>query len=887
MRATALFPFLSLLGLVAFTACGMFHEKEPVPATVSQSTGNNADCKLAPMQSIRSERGVLLVPEAKAWVACLKFTINKSFSQVKGSEKDAVSAVELGRLAKANLINLPLKTNAEFDGLGGFMSLLNPEGHPAVSLSQALNFADLLNASIDLISQIQKNPDGWDRDLVGDFLTKSLQLFPGKGEFTQTHLRELLELSDDETLKVKVTALFPLLRLAFRNSLNQDEETRLSGSSLRELAVMGVAFYEQLKHIPKPSESTTAVTLARDHEKEIHALVELILNYFKQDGFTALKAREVRTLFIDGLGTSPVLAEDTLLLARRFLAEPDADQAISSRLLLPFLKDHDSLLKDYQLVGKYYHARDDFKTRGELLATGEPALQSIALKAKFINRYWSSGPLPQVKRRDVTIGLDQAIEMLNLRYVFKKLFVAFGSPGHIDPVKGIYIPKKALSEDEEHDAKNLARMFLRFATSLSHTENEKEEQTSTDIRIDDGLAVKSQSVYQIMGLVGDRWFYDGNQDGYLNAEEFFSVITLFMEATRFTSSNSKYYKTDHQDNWKHPLFIRKDFIESLLTNKYTDMLASSPYAPLEGAIQHMQHPESLFHSLMSRSDAPIEAYFHAPNSSNYDTYQKVTLTDWVEPASLVPANAILGLIDRAFLKCDLDEDQKLDWKELDCAAVLMSGGLYHVADSGAIDLDAGLHDGLILLAKAVYDPETSETASAFEKRLRELPKQVFKLFLAQGGAQLVLDQSSLDALAFTAEELIPTVVLGEKPALRAIYLAEVVKVFGECDLNHDGIYLGKELQCVYAKAAQKWLDFLNTPDMRAQIQKLIPFASPEQIETILKSDEFKGWFVYLIKGIPPIKTVATETSILDAFESAVRRSCPLGFEVREDKCLQP
>jgi hypothetical protein len=892
------YRILTVLSFSLISACGMLHEKETKPSTITQSLSSSDDCEMPEIKTLMGQSGHVNIPEAQAWVSCFRKTVDKSFSEVKGSETDAVSAKELYRLASHGLISLPIKTADQFDGVGGFMSLLNPEGHPSVTKPQALAVADLLKEGLDIFADAQDNARNLNRHKLSAFLKHALILFPGKGEFTQTHVKELLTLLKDDTLRAKISSAFPVVRLLFRDGLTAEGETRLAGSSLRELIQTGVDGYSILDAIPNDEFNTDVPKFADEHSAEVLKIVESIKTYFSQPKFGSLKAREFRAMMIDGLGTTAGLTEDALLLARRFLAEPDEDQAVSVRLLYPFLDDAKSLVGDFKSISKAFPDRQASRTRAELLAMNDPTLTSVALKSYFYLPYaygsygTPAAPMPvAVKRKAIPINMDPAIETVVERYLFKKLFVAFGTPGQIDPEKGIYIPKKALSAAEERDAKNLARLFLRFATSLSHKEDAKKQNTTSDITIDDQFTVKAESVYRIMGLVGDRWFLDGNNDGYLNSEEFFSVISMFMEANRFTSFPASYYKTNDDDYWKDPVFPRTDFIHQLLeVSSNNDELGHSPYASLRDGIVHMKDPASLIHSLMSRSDDPINAFHNV----GYDfqtlstRFESAKLTDWVEGSGLVPANAILGLLDRAFLKCDLDDDSKLNWDELDCASDLLSGGLYHVAESGAINLDPGVHDGVILLANAVYDPAIDATTGEFEKRLKQLPRQIFKLFLAQGSASVTLDQAILDSLSFSTDDLIPTVVLNARPELRAIYLAEVKNVFGDCDANHDDTYSGAEVECVFDRAQKKWLEFLHTPEMRAELQSILPFLTPEQIEGVISSVDFKAWFVYLVKGKLPVTNVATESSILDAFEGAIRRECPLGIPPREGGgCLQP
>src|SRR5690606_14504024 len=120
--------------------------------------------------------------------------------------------------------------------------------------------------------------------------------------------------------------------------------------------------------------------------------------------------------------------------------------------------------------------------------------------------------------------------------------------------------------------------------------------------------------------------------------------------------------------------------------------------------------------------------------------------------------------------------------------------------------------------------------------------------------------------------------------LRALYEIEVRKIFGHCDSDGDGVYRSQELGCLVQVASQKWLDSLKEPQFRTQFRSLVPFMSLEQLETALRSEDFSTWFVYLIKGIFLPSLGADEVSILEAFESVIRRSCPLGFWVQEGKC---
>ncbi len=352
------------------------------------------------------------------------------------------------------------------------------------------------------------------------------------------------------------------------------------------------------------------------------------------------------------------------------------------------------------------------------------------------------------------------------------------------------IPFLEGSSKELAESLDLATTFLRF-TSLDHKPEEEDSPLAYPV------FVKPESMYRSMGLVGDRWMPDGNHDGVLNSDEFFSIVKIYREIQdlgRRYPNVTIYQEDPHLPYWESPggpIFSRKQYIQNIAA------VLSFPLPHLYRDLLSLKDPirDSLLHALTPVPSEPIQVYQYAGSPP-------IVLKQYLRTeAGLAPA-AIVTLLDRLMVVCDTDEDNSLSWRELDCALPLLLDGSIETLTSELVELDPGIHDGVRFILIFLG--------------MKGLPHAMAKLIAINGGwRNFYLDPADLQAiiskLSISWRSL--AYFIGAPPdatpSQQSFWVAEAMSRYGHCDTNTDGKIQDTEVNCVTNRVLEQIQELLS------------------------------------------------------------------------------
>jgi hypothetical protein len=206
-------------------------------------------------------------------------------------------------------------------------------------------------------------------------------------------------------------------------------------------------------------------------------------------------------------------------------------------------------------------------------------------------------------------------------------------------------------------------------------------------------------------------------------------------------------------------------------------------------------------------------------------------------AGLAPA-AVMVMVDRLMLRCDTNEDEKLDWLELDCVMpLLLEAGLQTIS-SELVSLDAPVHDGAKLLLDIL--------------KMKGVPFALAKILAVNGSVttfNLNIDFKELvdhvDQVLTGNWENIARFISAQEdeqeltPETLSYWVYEAKKRYGKCDINKNDSLQGKEEWVCFTEQT-----FGSIVDTLAQISKV----SSSLIEQIKDKKEMQTLKLGLILG---------------------------------------
>ncbi len=838
----------SLLSLSVFLgACGLIGEKE-APAPTARLESQASSCKLPSAQELIEPKG-----DPKEFLLsatdCVQAEIDRAFKQVRGENPEELTLDELKSLKRQGLVELPISSVSEWNALEGGLRFFHSEGRAALKRSDLEKALLWVRTHVRLYADsIEMSRKKGDLDeLPEDYFPRLYDaveglgdLLSGNGRTSLAQAREILTALKDTsgtgaptTEQLRRLESVWVLKQAFFESAD-DFRSKDLGQLLRICARAAREAPLTLRWlIQGGSPATIPIELPQEWARVTHHFRD----YFLQGSFVSIDRDQLRWALrgLDPQSTNADLADDLVRISQRLSPRKERSSGFHPAFLDSLLATFPSLAQSIiDAATGFPRCRTAYDGESEkdphCIVTLKHALSHRTLKriaVKGPNRIQSFGgnpyDVPTVPRGQGILYWEDAIGRLFERNLIGALFAAF------DRDRDGKIKLEARSSAESKEALDLAYTFLRFASV--EKPKIKKPGDAEEVSLPSQVTMKPSALSGILGIVGDRWMPDGNSDGSLDADEFFSIIKINGLIQDDASkagfgSGAEHYKLDREgsvyDQLGGPIFSRTDLIK-----KFRQGLAW--YQPFMNPVlkkMNSQRLESLFHALISAPDPaaePITVY------KNWERDPKpIELRQWVQSDATLAPVALVTLIDRLMFRCDLNDDSRLTWRELDCATSLIVSASHQVVSSGLIELDPIVNDGSQLFLKFLTQPG--------------IPQSIAKLVIANGSiSKLNLGNGVLDQIqsSYSASwNSLASMVgapLGATPATRAAWAIEAQKRYGRCDSNHDQKLSGRELDCLASAVIGELEKTLRQLEVPIPTESLESFIREAKLSDVVKT----------------------------------------------------
>jgi len=850
----------SLLFLLCLSGCGLLRESEPRAFTIS-AKATSAVCDLGTVKELKDRD----VDQARLeqTIDCLEKKLDHAYDSIRGARPGEISVAEIRKLYDAKILKLPDEVDQWWGSLEVLLPLFHPEGRPAVVHQIGKQVLAQARRDIGLFRRARKidsnNRPTWLADIgTWDSAEAWMKFISPSFELT---LPKALTVAKSLKLDVRdIDAAWIV-----KNFVLIDAKEKVTGKNIRTLLAHGI---ESGRLIPQLQLWATDHTLPQNIPKglveEAGAVAAVWKRYFGENTFAPID-KDLLAWSLDQLDPRSklsTLAGDLVRVSQRLSPPNQKERGLHPKALVPLLDQLPEIARGLQKAALGFGECKDFYGCETTLrkASKNSALKLVALKGR--REWWPGGDGVAIpaKRLEMPFSWRSAMERLTERAFVVKLFSVF------DKNQDGKLSLEASSEEELAEVLDLGFTFLRFITleSSSPSHDEKEEKVAAMVPIKPGPLTK------VLGLLGDRWMPDGDQDRTLSADEFFSVVKIYddiLERTRDAGYMNKAEGGLLQDGkaslgyfTSELVYPRKDFIKSLPEA----VLSGFPHLKQELKIGTPVDLESLFHAVIPiPSRNPVQVYHR-----HLTGQPSQTLTHYLQSPDAIAPVAIFTVLDRLMVRCDTDENGQLDWRELDCAVPLVLEGGLQTVSSGLIEIDAGPHDAARALLGFLQAPGTPLTAA--------------KLLIANGSVtELQLDDDFGKLVAWMDNELqitqenLARFIAGRKIPAGAIglWLAEAAKRYGHCDADKNGVLQGKKEVACFSDAAVEQI-MASAVALGAQAANqldLLKHADSIRLGLSLATQPEESVDLLLYKlGIH-----SNSPRILNLLEQIIRRSVPL------------
>jgi hypothetical protein len=867
-------------------ACGMIGEKAAAPR-VARLTTALTSCSY-PQGSELIDPEQVSVAMITQGVDCLRSQMDSAFRDVHGQVSGELSVDEIRELTRRGILTLDFLKSADeetWDGLGGVLSLFNPDGRPALSRKAIARFMHWVREYSDVYVRIMKlagQPGhlslfGWEVaehaiNAVDDFS----KLLSDRGRMTlrqaQALVRSVFQDNPgvEKSTLAQLDAAWKLKALVLEDHQGRGIEGPLEGAALKGLIapiVQGLrrseTSYTWIQNLFRPQFIPAGIS--SNAEQVVSPLIE----YFRNGSFATIDVDSLRGI-VRALSPDSGLADlspDLVRISQRLAPPSQRHEGLNAAAFPALLEQFPKVTAD--LLGSSQAfvncpSIDDCDVRVGDVYLSNPELRRVATQGSF--NFYALDPASSASPLETPLAWGTVIQRFTSLELISRVFQTFDSDGDGK------IPYLGTDSSEIRDASALAFTFLRFisAGNLAHGDPGAVEQA-----VARPVLIKPDSLYHLVGLIGDRSMVNGDGDGTLNADEFFGVQQIYQLVDQLSGYATSYVYPPYllsPPEWSvgnsGVIYSRKDFVRQIAEGFKND--APGIYRAFNELPD--DHGVSLMHSLISVPDEPKDVY----------TYEgeKIRLQQYAKPEAALAPSAIFVFLQRTMLRCDADQDWRLSWHELDCAMPLLMEAAEQTVSSELVDLDPGVHDGAKFLLKFLQS--------------KGAPATVAKLIAINGSIKSVrlsgdLIEDLSNSAAATWEQVAAFTSNNYEHAssgARAIYRAQAIRRYGQCDSDRDGILSGREMECVVDRAFAELEDFIaraqsSAADAAISSSALQIIRSMEEapvvragIKLAIEGDQEAGRLIErFAAGRPAVSSDVSK--ILNIFEESLRRKVPL------------
>ncbi len=970
LRAWTLLLTVAALALQS-AGCSLFREKEldgkEVKRDETEISAQN--CDVIPPNGFDEHNAGVVLPRS---LDCLQKIVDEAFNSVRGQTENEISVREVEALHRRGVVDLGIEESDQWRALEGVISLLDPAGRPVIQkkridgLIQILReYAGLYARNAEkLLNSPSEVPDS-ERLLLVQLTDRFAAFFDGQGKVSSEQIQEIISYLAKKATEAAAeknetplfswpmgrerewaAAVFTLKDLLISNDsgravLEAKGLARLFRLASRVAAEMSLSA-EWLKNSGNP-----LVMPGAEMRGEWERVGKIVQSYFNDHRFQTLSADQFRwaaaTLMPDsGIGDS---LNDVVRLTQRLTPAEKRKNGIHAIGIAPLfdvlpliyddLKDatrafghcplpeqlrerkreNDRLLKERRYDEMF--AMGCEITLRDALRGPSPQLRSVALKGNLnwpdmrqVSRDGSNNTDSPVRRLDATFNWDSVTERMIQRRIIGRVFNAFDRDGD----GRILIP--ARPDDEKREILDLSFALLRLISSQEEGRDPSDPfGGQLEARTRSHVPVKPAALASVVGLIGDRWSSDGDQDGQLNADEFFTIVSTYMaiqsaadQVASSLKSDLKTLRTPHQNDprwfisetdWRYfPDPITRALFDAdwstdwvYRRSRLIGALSERGYEYSLPAIQDDLRaipPEqrlSLFHALIGSPEQPASLYrSNAVFNFNIDTSGPtsstlvgtlsegpVLLRQYSKVGDVLAPTALLVLLDRMMMLCDRDEDGALSWSELSCATPLVVGAGRGVVTSELVNLDPGVHDGSQILLQFLSQPGFPQRLAKvllMNGSVREQRLTMAELASATEGAKIGWPQ--IAKLIGMPE--------GATPAQANLWATEARSRYQRCDANaNDRIDGEGEQKCLTDSLLKQTLELLKQLVRQEGISESVAHGLLDQFVQV---DLIRIAFIFatlddsemdrIFERNPNLRS--STAKILQVLEDAIRRS---------------
>lgn len=882
--------FVQICLILVLCGCGLLGEKEPPTATLKADTSLGS-CNF-PSKDDLTEPGRASVERLRAAIDCAAQKVDQAFDKVQGATPGELTVAELRTLHRQKILDLPSELGDYWDDIGQVLPLFHPANRPALHrthIKEILAWAwkhapkvvraqkiDYRNKDLDwlVVDETIQSIDELLELLSSRFSLSFSQARATLAKIRDKHPRTV---SEDALSTLEAAWILKSLILEDKNGAGIYSDLRSDGAI--QVIRLGLESFRQSRetfHWGAREALPHAIPTALP--QEWGKIATIWKRYFDEGSFAPIESQRLDWALkqLNPRSTLSQLAGDIVRVTQRLSPRDRVYGGLHPVGIAPLLDEAARVAADLVAIREAFPACETaYQCRLPLrVASAHPILSKVAFKGGV--NYWmysdDSKPVPE-KRLDYPLQWEQTAVRLVHRRLFHRVFQAF------DRNHDGLIPLEGQKMEELEETFDLAYTFLRFIAVENRKpqkEGEKEEQ------LPQLVVVKPGPLYKVLGLIGDRWMPDGNRDKALDAEEFFSVLKVYediQERARSASyslgSAKRYLRLKDWTpyfSYADTVFSRHEYIRAL--GRSLGRVFPSLREELK-SVPSLTH-ESLYHALIGLPNRDsIEVREQGPPSAS-ETDAIKTLHHYVSDSDSLGPAAIFNVLDRLMVLCDRNEDDKLDWRELDCAVPLVLDGAFQTVNSSLIELDPGTFDGARVMLSFLQMPG--------------MPLTLAKLIVANGSIKDFRLEKEMGEIANWADtDMIATfddlarfvgAPLEATPAAFAAWRLEARRRFGGCDkAPQDGKIQGKEeVSCLalevlkrVAMTAAKVFGGELTPVAEAQLKEL-------------EASQIVRLGVALATQAPGVldpifqtyKLTAAPRKILFILEEIIRRGRPLG-----------
>lgn len=820
---------LSSLVVTLLAGCGFVGEDAADVAPVL-APDYAAPCRLPDWETVDLDTAT--DADIDGWLACGIRQIESLEPQVRGRSAGELSVGELRSLNNHGLIGFAMNEEPLWGALKLGVGILHPEGRAAIRWDTLKGLLRFGQRQRDIVTRTLRMRGEFDVEQLFDWLAVSEEAIGFISDKWTLPIAEVRALATDlsrsslgtrfkfkeDSVRKYLEPLWLLKSQMLDDPGGEGIWSTVKGSSIKKAALtISHALASRQKTVRwcwagmRPNLYTAAI------EEEMRGIILHAIHYFEDNQFATLDTQLLQWAIrrLDPKGTSYTLVPDVVRILQRLY--PSANGETSGfwiPQIIPLLRGLQEVPTQMRRIsdadwdvsfghGQHLVRRHQARKLAELgdfanviLATPVGTWSKSPTGFNQWTRHWGHPDEDLLDWRDI-------LRTLVVRQMIRQVFSTFdrNSDGKI-----LY----SGNEEETGEAMDLAYTILRVISSPAEP---RRNAKAAEELVPEWLPVKPGTLSGLLGLLGDRWYAQGNQNGLLETDE----LTLSL----LTYEGVQQVRADVSA----PGFVQpQDLIaQQTGTSFFVDRTVYRRPEMVRGGLRFVEFEYPYLDAQIAKLPNDIgvkffDALIAKPKRSpvralsTKDFSKLETIVNPAYQSEFLPVSAVMVGLNQLLLACDTKGaanggDGLWDWDEMDCALPLAVDAALQIVTSSMLDLAPGVNDGTRVVLAFLNKPGPGLT--------------VLKLLASQGGYRGI----DAEALFKQAGAWVDTSVVMDKTSLGrflqrtegmvvddiADWESEATTRYGACDENSDAKFAEKELDCMVEQTVTYWLGKFMPP----------------------------------------------------------------------------